>query len=780
MQPPVAANAPDGAARAVPVAAALLLMLVVGTVLARTAPPESVVDMAFPRWEWPVVAMSLGAGPLRPGGDDFHLSLDTADVSPALASDRIELEVANYGIPAHITDARLAVVGTRCLFVARPGQWVTTNARLRFERGSECVPADGASPGRLELTISTDIPSVLGLWVLLPTDSADIPAGALRAPATLGGPATGDVLARGRYVTRDTAPGASYAALLDFLWVGALPGHGLWILLGGLGGLLVAGAALSTRSTRFLQCSAAALVAGSLSGAYAVLSPPLHAPDEAVHFLSFARLNHRPDLEQELEAVHFRNHFERLRARPDQRFRPSDRRRPGTERWPDDVGLPSINYLGRPVDFRSPSIGVYWRALGPLMEGWHALEVLLTLRLLNALYFGLAVGVAAGLTGASGAGLGAFAPLLLCIPTLAFFGMHVSNHALLVSAYVVAAGAVVRVVRTARLTTVTGMAMFGAAALGAITARASVPLSMTWVALLPLRIAPAFDGGTRAGTIRRRLVFWGGVALPACVAAMLAVPDYLRHLELAVRLMSGTRVLLSTGRLLAGIGTLIGVAVLIETLADWLARSVSRRIIAIARGVVLGLGVLVIGALAVMLVLPHVTTVPPLTSYSYSSATRPPLLAYAGHVWSAARALFGGYPPDLLLGWTFWGGFGWLEMPPPLWMISLLSGSLGLLLLLWTWRAVAGRRVGQVAAIVLLLMGLATTLTLYALVTAGTRDLLHGRYLIGWYLVLVAPAAALVMEAGTRRALSTAPVWIVFGLVQAVSVASVLDRYFGP
>ena len=155
-------------------------------------------------------------------------------------------------------------------------------------------------------------------------------------------------------------------------------------------------------------------------------------------------------------------------------------------------------------------------------------------------------------------------------------------------------------------------------------------------------------------------------------------------------------------------------------------------------------------------------------------------LDYAGQVWSAARGLFGGYPPDQLLVWTFWGGFGWLEMSPPFWLISALAGTFGALVAIWAWQSVWRRQTGRAAALLLTLAGLAASLTLYAIVTAWTLDFVHGRYLIGWYLMLLAPAAALVTEAAANRALVAVPVWVALGLVHAVSASTTLDRYFGP
>jgi hypothetical protein len=780
---------------------------VAGLTLRQTAPREIVVDTAHPRPGWTAYALTMTAGPLRARGDAFRLSLDAADISHALAADRIELLVANNRIPARVIDARLLVAGTPCVFTAAAGQWLPDNDFLGFDRGPACARTDRRDRGRLELVIATDRSTVAAVWTLLPADPEAHPPEALRVRASHDGPPIGHALARGRYVQRDAGPAASYGELLGFLWQGPLSDAGL-PLFAGVAALLIGGAALAACSTRRLaQCAAAALVAGAVSAAHAVLAPPMHAPDEPSHLFTFSQVVGRPALVQQLDALHLRNHFERIRARPDQRFRAADRFRASEVRWPANVARPVANRVGDVVDHRSPAVGAYWRAIGPLTEGWPVARVLLILRLLNAMCFAVAVGLAAALSGATGAGLAVFAPALLSIPALPFFGMHVSNHALLVSTYVVASGAAIGIVRTARLTPVAGAAAAAALGMGALGGRSALPMLLAWLPLLALRLAPAFarERGTSnpkwAGAVgrpalspwppvhpgrlghpgqgefaRERLMFWLGVGAPACACAALVAPPYPRQIAVALG-KQGTDFDVSTAWLAAGALLLALAGLLVETAATRAVAACRDRIAGSLRGLVLALGAVLAVGLGTLLVLPHLTAVEPLTEFSAS--TRPAPTAYAAHVWAAARGLFGSLPPERLLVWTFWGGFGWLEMPPPLWLISTLSGALGVLLLSWIGIAVWHGHAARVGAVVMLGAGLAAALTLYAMASVWTLDFLHGRYIIGWYLLLMAPAMALVLEACARRPSPGAVVWLVFGIVNAVSVRSILDRYFG-
>jgi hypothetical protein len=94
--------------------------------------------------------------------------------------------------------------------------------------------------------------------------------------------------------------------------------------------------------------------------------------------------------------------------------------------------------------------------------------------------------------------------------------------------------------------------------------------------------------------------------------------------------------------------------------------------------------------------------------------------------------------PNFLLSSTFWVGFGWLDtMPgPPFQVLLVLLVGLALCAqLLRIARRGEGRRLLWLAA---LAAGSATSLVLYALSTQGMPMALQGRYLIGWYLAVLA------------------------------------------
>ena len=177
----------------------------------------------------------------------------------------------------------------------------------------------------------------------------------------------------------------------------------------------------------------AALLAASLAVLYAVLAPPLSGPDEPYHLLGYA------DLTKDVGARGRRRGVDGgdpplAHPLPPGGALSHDRRRAAVRR----PRPPVAPHRGRQ---RSAVLARLERAVAPLLRGLPAPRVLLALRLLNALVFALAVGVATALAVAL-----VPEPLpqwlafpFLFVPSLPFFAMHVSETALLCSIYVLLA-----------------------------------------------------------------------------------------------------------------------------------------------------------------------------------------------------------------------------------------------------------------------------------------------------------------------------------------------------
>ena len=115
--------------------------------------------------------------------------------------------------------------------------------------------------------------------------------------------------------------------------------------------------------------------------------------------------------------------------------------------------------------------------------------------------------------------------------------------------------------------------------------------------------------------------------------------------------------------------------------------------------------------------------------------------------------------PSFLLSSTFWVGFGWLDTMPGSPFQALLVLLVGLALcalLLRIARRDEGRRLLWLA----LGAGSVASLVLYTLSTQGVPMALQGRYLIGWYLAVLAvvgTALALDYRSPSRAGADSVP-----------------------
>jgi hypothetical protein len=145
--------------------------------------------------------------------------------------------------------------------------------------------------------------------------------------------------------------------------------------------------------------------------------------------------------------------------------------------------------------------------------------------------------------------------------------------------------------------------------------------------------------------------------------------------------------------------------------------------------------------------------------------------------------------PDFLLSSTFWVGFGWLDtMPRPPFQsfLVLLVGLALCALLLHIARHGEGRRL---LWLFVLAGGGGASLVLYALSTQGMPMALQGRYLIGWYLaVLAVVGTTLALDHRPPSRADAAPVpsgiWraglllALAGSIHVYCLVFVLRRYF--
>ena len=432
----------------------------------------------------------------------------------------------------------------------------------------------------------------------------------------------------------------------------------------------------------------AGCLALALGVLHAVLIPPFQAPDEPDHFLAFADLTGRPELKEQAAAWARLGHLQRIRNHDEERFRPFDVTHPYAQAW--DAEVFPIAITGR-----SRSTAALWTCVGGVTRGMQAPAVLLTLRLTNALV--LAAALAAGVTliaaqapGAAGLSV-AFAFLL--IPTLPFFGTHVSDFAVLASSYVlfgcVAAALFLDGPQSHRL----GLPIGLVAALAMTGGRSAGPMIVVVAAMLAVRATLGTRGARDRDTARRQAaVFWLGAAcglLPTLASGdeftrglfagdASGVPPWFRSAAELVRTHAWSLAVL----LPAGIGIELAAGALRVHARTWLrpARASAVRVVPAA----IGVAIVLVAAASLVIDLPA-------TDY-FDPAARPPALRYVGTAVATLLTSVRLRHPDVLLSTFFWGGFGWLDaiLPGPL-IIGLVAAAGGLAL----WLLAAIRRSGD-------------------------------------------------------------------------------------
>jgi hypothetical protein len=688
-----------------------------------------------------------------------------------------------------IRRARLVTAGTTCRFESGSPA-VQTEAGNRAERAlvlrrsAECRSATPALSGALRLEVEVDGAGVPGLWAYRPRE-----INSERGPILVehvdpdAGPEALSV--RGFFV--DYPPTAPRVTLLNAMW--RLSGRPAWIWWAVAGALAVAalGCLLfptlpvaSDRAPRagrvLLSAVASALLALGLASLHAVLTPPLFGPDEPYHLLGFAQLNHDERLAEDTVVWMGQTHVLRIRYRPAERFRTVD---VGTSFVADDDQLKPTE-----VEMRSATLARLWHGLGPLLHGQDAPHMLLALRLVNSLVFAAAVGLAAALSAACA---GVPYPQWLSfpfffVPSLPFFAMHVSETAVLCSAYIVLAASIAVLFLDGPRAHWAGVPLGLATALMLAGGRSPWPLAAIVVAALAARLVlgPRETAGSRP-----RLVFWLGTAAGLGVYGFLLndayvqmVKNWSQFVPRAVRPLAEVQVGAP-----ALVFLFVAVAVVDAGLERWRARVAAAlaprlRVATRRMAAMLSAGVVVSLVGSLFLRYPHLPLEP---RHAMSVGER--VTAVLATMATAFRLR----DPNFLLATTFWVGFGWLDaIPGPILqaLLILLAAASTVGLLNALSRPPQLRRLFWLLA---LAGGGLLALVLYTVVTQGLPMALQGRYLIGWYLVFLTvagcwvtglePGAGEPAEAGGLRRVRPLLLAIAGG-IHVYCLTFILRRYF--
>jgi hypothetical protein len=692
---------------------------------------------------------------------------------------QVRLLVGTYDTKPSLDRGELVVAGTDCVYRTMPGARFPNNELLTFVRSAGCVPGRGAPTGELRLVLQFDEPGRAALWADGPP-AAGIPEHALVIADRSVAETDRRPLVRGFLVDVYPANRLSRVKLLAYVWHVSPSARWIWMAVAGSTALLWIGvfllsvrAGLVPARGRVVACRMAGgfCAAAALSLAYGVIVPPFQAADEPNHFVGFAAFIHRAGMDVEAGQWARLGHFERIQFRPDEHFGPGDMEAPGIP-W-DDGTVPDASMRGAAVEW-------LWRAVPSLVRVLPAPKLLLALRLIDAVVFSTAVALFFGIVTAAGHGRW---PELLAIPiflvpTLPFFATTVSNYGLLVSAYVVLAAGIVLDLRDRDGAAAAGPIIGAAWMAAALTSRSSLPLAPFVAAWLIGRLVV----GHRVNPWRSAVIYWVGATAFLGAGVWLANQDYLRTVSGVARQTLPWPIAPVLLAVVARPWLLIAAGLAAAGLEYRLSSTLRRMSGSSGRALILraatATGLLVLVMLAGSAVL-HYPTLP-----AIETASPPRPAVYVRSVMAAGATMFRVAHPDLLTSVSFWGGFGWLDTLLPPAFVSALACASGLAFAALMFVLARAGSVRALTRVGLAILGYAASLAAYALsVIVITPADLHGRYLIGLYLCMLAIAwssVELFVEGAPAQRADAVRIGCgaAFVAVHVFSLGVILKRYF--
>ena len=598
-----------------------------------------------------------------------------------------------------------------------------------------------------------------------------------------------------RALAVDHPPTAARVELLNAMWRLSAHPHWLWGCVAGALALVALGCVLfpvspvvagqrSRACHVLLAALGSALAALGLAALYAVLTPPLFGPDEPYHLLGFAELVHDESLSEDTVAFMGQTHVLRIRYRPKERFRTVDLAAPFVG---DDDQLKPTE-----VEMRSATLAAVWRAARPGAAGPRRAEDPARPAA------GERPGVRAGRRRRRrprGGCAGAARPQWLVfpfffVPSLPFFAMHVSETAVLCSAYVLLATSLAVLFLDGPRAHWAGLPLGLSTALMLAGGRSPWPLAAVVGAALAARVLLGANG---ASPRRAAAVFWSGVALGLGVYWLVLNDGYLLMMSYWSRFVPRPAApavgLVRAARRSLVVVALAPAAVARDRVWRGRARALAARLaprLRTRRGLVRNRA-LRLGDRS--------------RSSARSSSSTRTCRSSRGTPWacgervaavlSTMATLFRLTDPNFLLATTFWVGFGWLDaIPGPVFQALLVAAhgrrTVGLLRALS--RPPQLRRLSWLLG---LAVGGVLSLVLYTVVTQDLPMALQGRYLIGWYLVFLTLAGCWLAGVASPRsadvpAAPSAPAaWIqpavlllVAGGIHVYCLTFILRRYF--
>ena len=694
------------------------------------------------------------AGPAPPV---YVLWLHVDDASALVKHAEVKILFTAYGSSARTVAAALRVGETPCTYVGRRGAPLHDHALISFVRGTDCAATTARSED-LKLSMTLDRRVRFGVFSFLPSPLAHPADPAISVLGLSGQQPAAYPLLLGRYVDPGAGTIMRRVDLLNYLWQINPSTNWIWRVVASCACLALIGALLMPFSARspdsgvpgFTPVAAIAMfcLTAALSGLYVVLVPPFQAADEPDHLLSYAQLTRNPGIEHRAAEWARLGHFQRLRFHPDERFRPADVGRPYHLAWDDTV-------FAEDVSTRSAVTAGWWRFLSRFLDGRRLEKRLLLMRFAHAALFASSVAVATAILTVATAGEMAYPQLLgivfLLVPSLPFFAMQLSESSVLCSVYVLLAACVLALMTDGPRSWIVGAPLGLAMGLTLVSGRSALPMAPLLAAVLLARVILGARSETAAPyDWKGSMTFWLSFASGLVLIATLFRPQYAPSVDAVSTFGTNTLypalrsfwqpwifVCLSLGAFVLEFCAFVlrrAAPVQLETLFG-----------AATRWICFGVAALVLGSLGLSLFVDF-------PQLQLTEVAFPPTAPrYVFDVLSVALSWARIRMPDPLLTSAFWAGFGWLDVVPSELLTDGLTIGAAVLLTILAIRTGRQRNTRRFVYLACLAGGAAATTAAYAVATYQMHRDLHGRYLIGLYITMLAVTFSSVASARSWR-----------------------------
>jgi hypothetical protein len=706
---------------------------------------------------WPGFPVELEAN--LDGKQQTILKAEIHDPQARLkGASEVRFFIGTYADRAFLRSLKLVDPTTGTVIFKREPGWQADNASISLKRVAPILPPlNGA--GRIELVAEVEPGQRLAIWTQSPGVGVDDAGSNLLVETS-----NQSGILRGTWLSSSKISPWSRLDLLAYTW-----GHQsyiYWLLIGGLGFI---GLATAIFAKKFSNAWAIVSFFAGVTVIYAIICPPFQAPDEPDHFLTMSSSTGHENLSRSALLLANRGHFEAIKFRPDVQFSAEDVDRPLEGKWAEHIS-PS-----GPIVNRSPLAAMIWPALAGNVADLDAGSALMRLRIFNTLI--LLVGLLIGIWATPSPLKVTVGALLSGITTLPFFAMHWSNYIFIIVFAMASVGFIFRCIFSERID-YRHFAAWGLIS-GLLFISGIAGIAGWFVNCLIAGISLAFTEKPRRALVNFTLFF----IFSSIVILQSAGPIFLSTISVSLSRIGPVESWLGAWfyfpRMLIASGVVGGLLVFILSLVVHTAtprfHHFSNRLPWLAR-----IELLLFSALLMASIRLKIPTLPNIESTIHGLTT----VAYALKSLKVMGASLGFGASDPLLVKTFWGGFGWLDSMPdePFFHLMRLGPTLGIFLLLIlasTGRAIKSWAWLHIGAIVS-----AIYLMLLAIGTFRVPANLHGRYMIGFYLVMLSFSWLGFLELYKYLSPSKRQFMIQFLITWAVAThvycwCHLLVRYFG-